>query len=181
MTPHKPDEVVGRVPGECRFMEVRISRNEVFGRGVGVGEIASSASGDPNFLADRFVAFENQNGSSALSRFDRAHQPGSTGANNHDIVDHLRILYCSDAFNERRTALWLCTKWITRSSVKTCSLWKSSWTQVRRPSRKPAGCFTWTMVSAWKPYSAMVPNSAQVLSTRFSAPESAFWSVNRYS
>ena len=88
MTPHKSDEVVRRISGEGRFVEVWISRNEVLGRGAGVGKVASSASGYPNFLADRFVAFEKQNGSSALSRFDRAHQPGSTGANNHDIVDH---------------------------------------------------------------------------------------------
>src|SRR5262249_36215978 len=95
MTTHEPDEVLRRISGERRFVEVRISGNEMLSRGVNVGKVASSTSGNPNFLADRFVAFENQNRSSALARFDRAHQAGSAGAHNHDVVDHTRIIYCS--------------------------------------------------------------------------------------
>src|SRR5262249_20344230 len=95
MTSDQPDEVVRRISGERRFVEVRISGNEVLGPGVDVCKVASSASGYPNFLADRFVAFENQNRSSALSRFNRAHQAGSTSSNNHDVIEHTRIIYCN--------------------------------------------------------------------------------------
>jgi hypothetical protein len=48
------DEIVRRVTGQCRFAEVRVFRNEGFGAGVEVSEVATPTAGNSNFFADTF-------------------------------------------------------------------------------------------------------------------------------
>src|SRR5438270_10756163 len=88
VAPHNADEVIGGESSESGFMEIGIARNEVFGRGVDVCEVASAAAGNSDFLAGRVVPLEHRHRPAALSRLDRAHQPGSAGSDDDDIVDH---------------------------------------------------------------------------------------------
>ena len=93
MPPHDPDEVFGRESGQRGLVKIWIGGNKVFGRGIDIGEVAASATRDSDFFTDRFVAFKNQNRPLSLSRFDAAHQTGSAGPNNYDVILHTRIIY----------------------------------------------------------------------------------------
>ncbi len=70
---HESNEVGGSVAGERRFGEVAIGGKKVFRAGVEVSEIAASAAGDQDLLADPIGAFEHQDAASALAGFNRAH------------------------------------------------------------------------------------------------------------
>jgi len=67
-------------------MKIAIAGDEVFGRGVNIGEVASAAAGYPDLLADGFVALENENGSATLSCLNRAHQSRSAGSDDDHVV-----------------------------------------------------------------------------------------------
>src|SRR2546422_4747793 len=69
-------------------MEVWIFRNGILGGRIRVGEVTSAAAGNPDFLADRFVMFEDRNVASTLSGLDRAHQSGRASSNNNDVKLH---------------------------------------------------------------------------------------------
>jgi hypothetical protein len=86
MLSNESNEIFGRISGEGRFMEVRITRNELLGRGVDIREVAPSAAGYPDLLARGFVALDNQNRAPSFSRLDSAHQTGRPGPD-HDDVD----------------------------------------------------------------------------------------------
>ena len=75
-------------------MKVRIRGDEIFSAGVNVREVAAASAGDSDFLTGGFVTFEDQNRASSLSGLDGAHQTGSSCADNHNVVGHLRIIYC---------------------------------------------------------------------------------------
>ena len=86
------DEVVRCVPGESRFVKVWIAGDEVFVRGMDIGEVASSAARDPDFLADCLVPLEDGDGSPALSRLDSAHQAGRPRSDDDDVISHTEII-----------------------------------------------------------------------------------------
>ena len=92
MPAYQADEVVRCIPGESGFVKVRIAGYEVFGRSVDIGEVASSAARDPDFLADRLVPLEDGNGSPSLSRLDSAHQAGRSRSDDDDVISHAQII-----------------------------------------------------------------------------------------
>ena len=51
-----------------------------------VGEVAASAAGDEDLLADAVGALQDGNPASALAGFDGAHQPGSACAQDQHII-----------------------------------------------------------------------------------------------
>jgi uncharacterized protein (TIGR00266 family) len=65
----------------------------MFGRRVDIGEIATAAARDANFLADALVAFENQNGTSAFSGLDGAHETCCAPADDDNVISHEEIIY----------------------------------------------------------------------------------------
>ena len=96
MAPDHPDEVFGRVSRQRGLVKVCVGRDEVVGSGVKIREIAPASAGYSDFLADGFVAFEDQNRAATLTRFERAHQPGRARPDNDNVVAHMRIIYLSD-------------------------------------------------------------------------------------
>jgi hypothetical protein len=52
---------------------MRIARKKVLGSGVQVREIAASAAGDQDLLADPLGAFKNHNPPAAFAGFDGTH------------------------------------------------------------------------------------------------------------
>ena len=96
MAPDHPDEIFGRVSRQRGLMKVGVGRDEVVGSGVEIREIAPASAGYSDFLADGFVAFEDQNRATTLARFDCAHQPGRAGPYYDNVVGHVRIIYLSD-------------------------------------------------------------------------------------
>ena len=92
MPADQPDEVVRCVPSQSRFVKVWIAGDEVFVRGMDIGEVASSAARDPDFLADRLVPLEEGNGSPPLSRLDSAHQAGRSRSDDGDVISHAQII-----------------------------------------------------------------------------------------
>jgi hypothetical protein len=57
---------------------------------VQVSEVATSAAGDQNFLAEAIRVFENGDAASALAGFDGAHQAGCAATENESVegMDH---------------------------------------------------------------------------------------------
>jgi hypothetical protein len=79
------DEVFRRVASQRRFMKAGVGGNEILRGGVSVRKIAASAPRNSDFLSGGFVAFEQNNRSSSLSRLDRAHQPRRPSPNHHYV------------------------------------------------------------------------------------------------
>ena len=69
-------------------MKARVIRDEVVRRRVEIREIAAAATGDPDFLADGFVMFEDGNAAAALTRLNGAHQAGGASADDDNIEIH---------------------------------------------------------------------------------------------
>ena len=92
MPADESDEVVRCIPRESGFVKVRIAGYEVFGGGVDIGEVASSAARDADFLADRLIALEDGNGSPSLSRLDSAHQAGRSRSDDDHVISHAQII-----------------------------------------------------------------------------------------
>ena len=70
---HECDEVVGCVSSQRGFCEMRICRDEIFGRAINICEVAASAAGDQNFFADAVGVIEKGDAASALAGFACAH------------------------------------------------------------------------------------------------------------
>jgi len=83
---HQSNEVRRSVASKCRLREVRIRRKKIIRIRVNVSEIATSAAGDQNLLADAIGPLEHQHAPSALARFDGAHQAGSARSKNDNVV-----------------------------------------------------------------------------------------------
>ena len=79
------DEVRRGVACEGGFREVRVGTEEILRPAMNVGEVATPATGDENFLADLIGPFENRYTAAALAGFDRAEEPGSAGAEHESI------------------------------------------------------------------------------------------------
>ena len=72
------DEIGGSVAGQRRLGEMGIGGEEIFGLAVEVGEVAASAAGDEDFLAEAVGVFEDGDAASALAGFDGAHEAGGS-------------------------------------------------------------------------------------------------------
>src|SRR5271169_5266601 len=86
------NKVGGFVSCQGGFREVGIRGIEVFRPAMEVGEIAAASAGDKNLFANAVGALQDGDAAAALARFDRAHQPSGSGAQNYGIefVDHDR-------------------------------------------------------------------------------------------
>ena len=74
---------IGRsVAGQRGLGKVRIGREEVFGGGVQVGEVAAAASGDQDLLADAICMLQQENTTTAATGMHGAEQAGGAGAHN---------------------------------------------------------------------------------------------------
>src|SRR5947209_20555407 len=79
---HQFNEIVRRVPRQCRLNEMRIRGDEVFRTAMDVGKVAAPSAGDQYLFADAFSPLQNGHAPSATPCFHRAHQAGSAGAEN---------------------------------------------------------------------------------------------------
>ncbi len=79
------DEIFWSEAREGGFGEVGVGGEKIFGRGVKVGEIAASAAGDEDFLADAIGEFKEAHTATAFGGFDGAEQASGTGAEDEDI------------------------------------------------------------------------------------------------
>src|ERR1700744_3365949 len=79
---------IGRsVTSQRRLGKVRISREEVFGVGVQVGEVTAAASGDQNLFADAIGMLQQENSTTAATGMHGAEKPGGAGAHNKHVID----------------------------------------------------------------------------------------------
>ena len=76
---HQREKVLRPVALEYRTHEMRIGADEVFRRGVEIGEIAAATTGDADFLANFLGVIDERDTSAALPRDAGAHHAGSTG------------------------------------------------------------------------------------------------------
>ena len=80
------NEIRRRIPGQRGFCEVWVRGDEVFWRAIKVGEITAPAAGDENLLAGAIRAFQKRDATPAFAGFDRAHEPGRSGAKHYRIA-----------------------------------------------------------------------------------------------
>ena len=71
-----------------RFTKMLVLRQKHLGIGMKIGEIASTAARNANFLGKFLGMIKHQNTPSTLASLNRAHQPGCPGTNN----DHIKII-----------------------------------------------------------------------------------------
>ena len=83
------DEIGGSVAGEGGFSEMRIFGEEVFRLGVEIREVAATAAGDENFLADFFGSFEEHDAAAAFTSFDGTEETGGAGAED----DYVKVVH----------------------------------------------------------------------------------------
>lgn len=79
------DKVAWRIARQRRFAEMRIGREEIGRCRAGIGEIASSATGHQDLLADAIRVFDHANAFATPSGRQRTHQSGSTATDDGDI------------------------------------------------------------------------------------------------
>ena len=78
-------KILRRVPRQCRAAKARVIAQKIGGGGAGVGEIATPAAGDADFLGHFVAVVDEQNAQSALARHRGAKQTGGTGADDDSI------------------------------------------------------------------------------------------------
>ena len=64
---------------------MRIGREEIVGRTMNVGEIASASAGNEDFFAEAFRALQHGYAASALPCFDAAEKTGGAGTENDGV------------------------------------------------------------------------------------------------
>jgi hypothetical protein len=83
----QPEEIPRRVAREGGLWEVGAAAGDVVrGRGAEVGEIAASAAGDENLVAEACLVFEHEHAPTAPASHLGTEKPGGTAANDNDIV-----------------------------------------------------------------------------------------------
>src|SRR5690606_23484157 len=80
------DEVRRRVARQRRLAEVRVRGDVVAGAGAGVGEVAASAAGHEDLLADAVGVLEHARAQPAATGGDRAHEAGGAAADDQDVA-----------------------------------------------------------------------------------------------
>ncbi len=79
------DEIGRGVAGERGFREVRVGAEEILRPAMSVGEVATAAAGNENFLADTVGTFEDGHAAPALAGFERAEKSRGAGAEDESI------------------------------------------------------------------------------------------------
>jgi hypothetical protein len=79
------EEVLRGVAGERGLGEVRVGGEEVFRRGVEVGEVAAASAGDEDFLAGTVGVVEDEGAAAAAAGFDGAHEACGSGSEDEDV------------------------------------------------------------------------------------------------
>lgn len=79
------DEVRRGIAGERGFCKVFIRANEIFRAAVDVREVATSAAGDENLLADAVGPLKEGDPASAFAGFRRAEESRGAGAENYCV------------------------------------------------------------------------------------------------
>ncbi len=87
------DEVMRGVTGERGLGEVGVGGEEVFGRGVEIGEIASTSAGDKDLFSGAVGEVEDEDAAVTASGFDCGHEAGGTGAKD-EYINFSHISYC---------------------------------------------------------------------------------------
>ena len=82
------DEIGRRVATERRAGEVRVRRQEAFGHGAQIGEVAAAAARDQDFFARRIGMVDEEGGQAPLTRARRAHQAGGPRTEDDHVVGH---------------------------------------------------------------------------------------------
>src|SRR5690606_6938419 len=85
------DEVGRRVAGQRRFAEVRIGREEIAGCGAGIGEVAATATGHQDLLADLVGMVDHLHQAAALAGGQGAHQAGGPGTDHQYVATGQRV------------------------------------------------------------------------------------------
>ena len=80
------DEMPRRVARQRRLAEVRVRRQVVGRRRAGIGEVAASAAGHQDLLADLVGMVDHQHAQPALASRDRRHQACGAGADDDGVV-----------------------------------------------------------------------------------------------
>ena len=88
MPAYEFDEIGWCIPGQRRFRETHIFGYEVFRSGLEIREIASTAAGDLDFLANRAIMFDYDDSTAALSSLDGTHETGGPTADDDDVEVH---------------------------------------------------------------------------------------------
>ena len=83
---HQRDEIRRRVAGQRRLGKVRIAGNKTLRSAMNVGEITSSSAGNEDLLSRALGAFEDGHAPPSFAGFYRAHEPGSSRAENYRII-----------------------------------------------------------------------------------------------
>lgn len=94
------DEVLRPVAAQGRLGEMRVLRQEAFGRGVQVGKVAAAAAGDEDLLAGLVGVVDQQDRASTLTRHGRTHHPCSPGTED----DGIELAGCG--FAQRNLQRW---------------------------------------------------------------------------
>src|SRR5207244_4934498 len=79
-------EICESVSGQSRLSEMRVGRKKILRSGMQVGEIAASAAGDQDLLADPRGAFKNNDAAATFTGFDGTHEAGRSGPQYDGIV-----------------------------------------------------------------------------------------------
>ena len=84
------DEIARRVTRERGTAEIRVLR-KIAGRArADIREVAASAAGDADLLAEPVIVLDEEHAATALPRLRRAHHAGGAGADHDDVVGRRR-------------------------------------------------------------------------------------------
>ena len=82
---HQRDEIRGRVTGQRGLGKMGIGREKMLGLAVNVSEIAASATGDEDFLAQPSCVLDDGDAAATFASFDRAHEARCAAAENQNV------------------------------------------------------------------------------------------------
>ena len=89
------NEMTGCVTRQRRATEMRILRQEIFGFGMTVGEVATATTRDANFFAKLVIMVDQQDLLASLSGLRRTHHAGGTGTDD----DYIEYEFQAEAAN----------------------------------------------------------------------------------
>jgi len=82
---NESDEIWRSKAREGRLGKVRIGREEIVGRAMNVGEIASASAGNQDFLAETVGALQHSYAASALPCYHAAEKAGGPATENDGV------------------------------------------------------------------------------------------------
>jgi hypothetical protein len=82
---YEGEEIRGGESGQGGFGEMGIRREEIFWRGVDVGEVAAATAGNKDFFADAVDVLEYSDTAAAFAGFGGAEKAGGACADDQDV------------------------------------------------------------------------------------------------